>query len=130
MAGQSTWARKRWRLQLRPQARVAGNEVVIPLTVSGPIRNPAVKVNEIAAAESNAGTVAGAVIGNATPLGIVGGLLGVDKALGGGTTDICPAVLAAARGQAVAGGCHGGASTGQGSRLPPNPGAVLKNLFR
>jgi uncharacterized protein involved in outer membrane biogenesis len=41
-------------LQLRPQARIGGSDVVIPLAVSGPIRSPAVKVNEIAAAESNA----------------------------------------------------------------------------
>jgi AsmA protein len=142
-------------LQLRPRARVAGTAVVIPLAVSGPIRNPAVKVNEIAAAESNAGTVAGAVIGNATPLGIVGGLLGGNKmlggagikALGGDTTDICPPVLAAARGQATGGQAPGGQPAGGqgagGQAVPdaapgakpaapaaPNPGAALKKLFR
>ena len=63
-------------MALRPQARIAGTGVVIPVAVSGPIRDPAVKVNELGAAETNAGTVAGAVIGDATPLGIVGGLLG------------------------------------------------------
>jgi uncharacterized protein involved in outer membrane biogenesis len=114
-------------LQLRPLARVGGTEVVIPLAVSGPIRNPAVKVNEIAAAESNAGTVAGAVIGNATPLGIVGGLLGVNKALTGGTTDICPTVLAAARGQAVPESAPVAKPGAPGAR---DPGAALKNLFR
>ena len=66
-------------LALRPQARVAGTGLVIPIAVSGPIRDPAVKVNDLGAAEANAGTVAEAVIGNATPLGIVGGLLGGDK---------------------------------------------------
>ena len=74
---------------------------MIPIAVSGPIRDPAVKVNDLGAAEANAGTVAGAVIGDATPLGIVGGLLGADKLVGGGTADICPPALAAARGQAV-----------------------------
>ena len=72
-------------MALRPQARVAGTGLVIPIAVSGPIRDPAVKVNDLGAAEANAGTVAGAVIGNATPLGIVGGLLGGDKLFGGGT---------------------------------------------
>jgi AsmA protein len=113
-------------LQLRPQARIGGSDVVIPLAVSGPIRSPAVKVNEIAAAESNAGAVAGAVIGNATPLGIVGGLLGANKALPGGTTtDSCPVVLAAARGQAVPQQAAPPAKPGA-----PAPGGVLKNLFR
>ena len=67
------------------------------------------KVNDLGAAEANAGTVAGVVIGNATPLGIVGGLLGADKLVGGGTADICAPALAAARGQAVP------------QRPPPNP---------
>ena len=56
-------------LTLAPQARVAGTNVVIPVNVTGPIRDPGVKVNEIGAAERNAGSVAGAVIGNATPVG-------------------------------------------------------------
>jgi uncharacterized protein involved in outer membrane biogenesis len=116
-------------LQLRPQARVAGNDVVIPLAVSGPIRNPSVKVNEIAAAASNAGTVAGAVIGNATPLGIVGGLLGGPRALGGGSVDICPTVLAAARGQAVP-NPTAAAPAKPGRPAAADPGAVLKNLLR
>jgi hypothetical protein len=65
------------------------------------------------------------VIGNATPLGIVGGLLGGNKALSGGTTDICPVVLAAARGQAVPQQAAPPAKPGA-----PAPGGVLKNLFR
>ncbi len=63
-------------LTLAPQARIAGTGVVFPVALEGPIRDPTVKVNEIGAAERNAGAVAGAVIGDATPLGIVGGLLG------------------------------------------------------
>jgi hypothetical protein len=118
-------------LQLRPLGRVAGNEVVIPLAVSGPIRNPAVKVNELATAEANAGTVAGVVVGNATPLGIVGGLLGANKALTGGTSDICPAVLATARGQAVPPAAPPD-KPAPNAREPKarDPGATLKNLFR
>jgi uncharacterized protein involved in outer membrane biogenesis len=114
-------------MALRPQARVAGTGLVIPVAVSGPIRDPTVKVNDLGAAEANAGTVAGVVLGNATPLGIVGGLLGADKLLGGGgTTDICPPALAAARGQAVA-------EAPPAKAAPPktsNPETILKNLFR
>ena len=113
-------------MALRPQARVGGTGLVIPIAVSGPIRDPSVKVNDLGAAEANAGTVAGVVLGNATPLGLVGGLLGADKLLGGGTSDICPAALAAARGQAAP---QAAAKTPQPNALP-NPAAVLKNLFR
>jgi AsmA protein len=113
-------------MALRPQARVAGTGLVIPIAVSGPIRDPVVKVNDIGAAEANAGTVAGVLLGNATPLGIVGGLLGADKLVGGGTTDICPPALAAARGQAV----PEAATKGSQPNAPPNPAALLKNLFR
>lgn len=113
-------------MTMRPQARIAGTGVVIPLTVTGPIRDPAVKMNDLRTAEANAGTVAGAVIGGATGLGIVGGLLGTDKLLGGGSGDVCPAALAAARGQAV----PDAAPAKAGKPSMPNPGALLKNLFR
>ncbi len=126
-------------MALRPQARVARTDVVIPVAVSGPILAPSVKVNDLAAAEANAGTVAGVVLGNATPLGIVGGLLGADKLLTGGTTDMCPAALAAARGQAIPAAASeakpnaaspGAANPGAPNPGAPNPGALLKNLFR
>ncbi|MEA2725615.1 MAG: AsmA family protein [Acetobacteraceae bacterium] len=110
-------------MALRPQARVAGTGLVIPVAVSGPIRNPTVKVNDLGAAEANAGTVAGVILGDATPLGIVGGLLGADKLLGGGNSDICTPALAAARGQAVP---EAGAEQPSASK----PGAFFKNLFR
>jgi AsmA protein len=120
-------------MALRPQARVAGTGFVIPVAVSGPIRDPAVKVNDLGAAEANAGSVAGVVLGDATPLGIVGGLLGADKLLGGGTTDICAPALAAARGQAVPPAAAAGGSAvkpGAAKPAPVDPGALLKNLFR
>jgi uncharacterized protein involved in outer membrane biogenesis len=108
-------------LTLAPQARIAGTAVVIPIRVEGPIRDPSVEVNKLGAAERNAGSVAGAILGDATPLGIVGGLLGGDKLLGG-NTDICPVVLAAARGERVPAEASKPALT--------NPGTLLKNLFR
>jgi AsmA protein len=113
-------------MTLRPQARVAGTGLVIPVAVNGPIRDPAVKVNDLGAAEANAGTIAGVVIGGATGLGIVGGLLGGDKLLGGGTTDICGPALASARGQAAPAAAPAKSSQPSVS----NPGALLKNLFR
>jgi AsmA protein len=111
-------------MALRPQARVAGTSLIIPVAVSGPIRDPAVKVNDLGAAEANAGTVAGVAIGGATGLGIVGGLLGADKLIGGGSADICSPALAAARGQPI----PEPAKAAQPS--VSNPGALLKNLFR
>jgi uncharacterized protein involved in outer membrane biogenesis len=122
-------------MALQPRARVAGTNVVIPVNVTGPIRNPAVSVNRVGTAESNAGTVAGAVIGNATPLGIVGGLLG-DKLLGGATADICAPALAAARGQPVPApeaarpGVPNTPAPGTPNTKAPNPDAILRNLFR
>jgi AsmA protein len=120
-------------MALQPRARVAGTNLVIPVNVTGPIRNPAVSVNRVGTAESNAGTVAGAVIGNATPLGIVGGLLG-DKLLGGATPDICAPALAAARGQPVPEAARPGVSNAPAPGTPspkaPGPDAILKNLFR
>ncbi len=59
-------------MELRPQARLGGTAVVIPVSVAGPIRNPRVGMNKLGAAESNAGTVASAVLGSATPLGALG----------------------------------------------------------
>lgn len=116
-------------LQLRPQARIGGTGLVIPLEVSGSIRNPSVGVNRLGAAESNAGTVAGAVIGSATPLGIVGGLLGADKVLDGKPGDVCAPALASARGQRVAESSSApSARPAQPSR--PDPAAALRNLFR
>ena len=111
-------------MALRPEARVAGTGLVIPVAVSGPIRDPSVKVNDLGAAEANAGTVAGAVIGGATGLGIVGGLLGGDKLFSGGAADICTPALAAARGQAVP------EAAPAAKPSVSNPGAFLKNLFR
>lgn len=114
-------------LTLRPEARVGGTPVLIPIAVSGPIREPSVKVNDLGAAEANAGTVAHVVIGNATPLGIVGGLLGGNKLPGGAPADICAPALALARGQAV----PEAAATAPTSKPAANdPAAALRNLFR
>jgi AsmA protein len=116
-------------LGLKPQVKLAATSLVIPVKVTGPMRNPSASVDKLATATSNAGTVAGTVVGTATGLGIVGGLLGVDKALGLASGDPCPAALAAARGQPA----PAQATTGGAAKYVPsldNPGAALKSLFR
>ncbi|HVC60237.1 MAG TPA: AsmA family protein [Acetobacteraceae bacterium] len=113
-------------LQLRPQGRIAGTGIVVPLRVTGPVRSPNVAVNALGTAESNAGTVAGAVLGSATPLGLLGGLVGADKLLGGGSGDPCAGPLALARGQAPP---PARAPNAGGKPKPSSPGALLHELF-
>ena len=117
-------------MELRPQARLGGTAVVIPVSVAGPIRNPRVGMNKLGAAESNAGTVASAVLGSATPLGALGGLIGGNK-LTAGPADVCPAALAEARGQAApAAEAPGEAPAPAKQPKPVDPAALLKSLFR
>ena len=56
-------------LRVRPQARVAGTSLVVPMRISGPFRSPATAPDAAAGITENAGTVAGAVLGNTTPRG-------------------------------------------------------------
>lgn len=126
--GQETLA-----LQLRPQGRIAGTGLVVPLTVTGPIRSPGVQVNAIGAAKADVGTVAGAVVGSATPLGLVAGLLGGGKILNTTSVESCPAALAVARGQApppAPAPSRGPAPAARSRPQPANPADLLKNLFR
>jgi uncharacterized protein involved in outer membrane biogenesis len=116
-------------MELRPQARIGGTAVVIPVSVTGAIRNPRVGINKIGAAESNAGTVASALLGSTTPLGALGGLIGGNK-LSGGSADVCPAALAEARGQQARGQ---EAPAREAPAKQPNladPAALLKSLFK
>jgi AsmA protein len=117
-------------LRVRPQARVAGTGLVVPLRVTGSFRAPSTVPDPAAAVTQNAGTVAGAVLSKTTPLGIVAGALGEKKLLGGAEAD-CGAALAAARG--------GGGTPATGPAAPPAPqqqkkapdvGGALKQLFR
>jgi hypothetical protein len=87
-------------------------------------------VNAIGAAESNAGTVAGAVISNATPLGLLGGMLGGGKLLDSSSGDSCAGPLALARGQAAP--AAAAASSAQTQPKPKSSGsrALLHDLFR
>jgi AsmA protein len=114
-------------VQLRPQGRLAGTAIVVPLRVTGPIRSPDVKVNALGAAAANAGTVAGAVIGSATPLGLLGGVLGGDKLLGKAPGDTCAGPLALARGQTPPAAASGSSST---QPKPSGPAALFHDLLR
>ena len=105
-------------LQLKPHAKLAGTILVVPMHVTGPIGAPATRIERLDAAEDNAGTVAGAIIGDATPLGLLGGMLGADKLLGGG--DVCPGPLALARGDS--------APSAAGPK-PSRAGGFLQQLF-
>jgi len=112
-------------LTLRPQLRLAGNNVVLPLKVSGPIRAPGVAADQRGAAEANVGAVAGALAQGTKPRDILGGLL-ADQVTGGGA-DICPPALAMARGKPAP------AEPTPASRTTPtvpDPGVTLRNLFR
>lgn len=116
-------------LHLRPQARVGGTGLIIPLRVTGAIRSPGVALDPIGTAEANAGTVAGAVLGGATPLGLLGGVLGADKLVGGGSGDACAGPLAVARGQPAPAAANAPAPSSGGQKAP-NPAALLRQLFR
>jgi len=123
-------------LRVRPQAQVGTTGLVVPLRVTGSLRTPAVASDPTAAVTANAGTVAGAVIGGTTPLGIIAGLMGGQKLLGGSGEDCGPA-LALARGGAAAPASEA-APVGQAVQpsapaskpKPPNAGALLRQLLR
>jgi uncharacterized protein involved in outer membrane biogenesis len=106
-------------LRVRPQGRVAGTEIIVPVRVSGPWRSPATAPDAAAAVSQNAGSVAGAVLGQTTPLGAIAGALG-GKQLFGGSEAGCGTPRAAAKPTAP---------TPQAPK-PPNVGNVLKQLFR
>jgi AsmA protein len=113
-------------LHLRPQGRLAGTGIVVPLRVTGPVRRPDATVDALGTAESNAGTVAGAVIGSTTPLGLIGGVLGGDKLFGGGSGDPCAGPLALARGLAAPAAASSSAAA---QPKPSGAAALLHQLF-
>lgn len=126
-------------LGLKPQVRAAATTIVVPLQITGPMHAPSISVNKLGAAESNIGTIAGAVAGGATPAGIVSGLLGVTTPQGGASSDMCPAALAAARGQPAptqASTPARGAAANPKEKTPAaapslnNPAGLLKSLLQ
>ncbi len=114
-------------MQLRPQGRLGGTVIVVPLRLTGPIRSPAIVVNGLGAAEANAGTIAGTVAGSTSPLGLLGSLLGGGKLPDGGSGDSCTGPLALARGETAP---TAGASNALAQPKPINSGVLLHDLFR
>ncbi len=102
-------------LVLRPQLRIGGARVALPVRIAGPLRRPGVATDQGAALD--AGREA---------LGLLGGLLRGEKRLDDRVADEdpCPAALAAARGQAVAPGAEMPGS------ILTDPGAALRSLLR
>ena len=136
-------------MRVRPQAKVIATDVVVPMRVTGSMRSPTAVPDPTATITANAGTVAGAVVGGATPLGLAAGLLGGDKViknvLGGGGGVDCAAALAIARSQSGAAPVQPAAQTGAPGQAAPapapapaqaakpkpaSPGDLLKQLFR
>jgi uncharacterized protein involved in outer membrane biogenesis len=122
-------------LRIRPQGRVAGTPIVVPLKVEGSLRSPSVASDTAATIGANAGAVAGSVLGKSTPLGLLGGALGEQKLLGGsGEAVNCGAALAAARGEAAPAAATSAqpapAPAQKSQPKPPNPGQLLQKLFR
>ena len=117
-------------LDVRPQGRLGGTGVVVPLRVVGSLRNPGVTVNAVGAAESNIGSLAGTAIGSATPLGAIAGALLGGHGTGGGES--CPGPLAIARGQQPPQQPARAtpAPTPAAQPKAPNPANLLHQLFR
>jgi AsmA protein len=120
-------------LRVRPETRIAGTALVVPMRITGPFRSPSSAPDPTATVTQNAGTVAGAVLGNTTPMGLIAGALGVKQLQGGSEAD-CGAALAAARGTAVPAAQSNPAPQAapqqkQKQKLP-DVGSALKQLFR
>jgi uncharacterized protein involved in outer membrane biogenesis len=106
-------------LHLRPQAKLAGAGIVVPVRIGGSFRSPSAASDPGALVTQNAGSVAGAILGGATPLGLAAGVLGAKQLFGGSETDCGSVGTAAPAGQAAP----------QQQKLP-NVGGLLKELFR
>ena len=122
-------------LHVRPQGRVGGTGLVVPLHVAGPFRSPSAAPDPTAAVAANAGTVAGALLGHTHPSRRTGRRDGRTEIAGDAD---CGVALAVARGQPA-----GAASTGQAappaqSGQPPqqqkpklpDAGSLLRQLIR
>lgn len=114
-------------LLIRPQGRVGATEFRVPIRVSGPLRRARAVVDPSGAAEANAEGLVGIIIGNTTPLGVLGGLLGTDKLYGDPKTP-CPAALRIARGEAPP-AAPTSVLSDPASALP-DVGNIFRKLFR
>jgi uncharacterized protein involved in outer membrane biogenesis len=125
-------------MTLRPQGRVGGTGLVVPVGVTGSIRSPKTDVNALDAVAANARAVAGGVLAKGgTSLGALGRALLAGKSNSGtsaAATLSCPDALALARGETAPGAAAQPAAPASAAskteRKLPNAGALLRQLFR
>ena len=118
-------------LRVRPQARVAGTSLVVPMRISGPFRSPATAPDAAGADHRECRNRGGCRAGQHDPLGLAAGALGAKQLFGGAAVD-CGAALAGARGTsgAAAPAAPAAQPAPQQQPKPPNLGGMLKQLFR
>jgi len=86
-------------LIIRPQLRVAGDEIGVPVKVGGTFVNPTASVAPLAAVQEAAKTAVGLTVSLAEEIPGAGGLLGkIEGKIGSPSAgDVCPAALSLAR---------------------------------
>ena len=105
-------------LQLAQHGRVGGTGVAVPLRVTGPIRSPKIVADASGALEANAGSLAR----------LLGGVTGGKNPTTEGES--CAGPLALARGQNLPQGeTQHPLPEPKAPAKPPNPGALLRQLF-
>lgn len=116
-------------LRVRPQGRVGGTGFVVPVRVTGSLRDPAVSMDAAGAVQADIGSLAG---GKASPLGLLAGVLGGSKQqVGGGES--CAGPLALARGEKVPEqppAAAAKAPAAQPAAKPANPADLLRRFLR
>jgi uncharacterized protein involved in outer membrane biogenesis len=110
-------------LRVRPQTKVVGTGIVVPLKITGSFRSPSTTPDAAGAVTQNAGTVAGTVLGSTTPLGAIAGALGGKQLLGGVEVDCGPA-------RGGSGATAPAPQPAPQQQKRPDVGGVLKQLFR
>jgi uncharacterized protein involved in outer membrane biogenesis len=104
-------------LRVRPQARIAGTGIVVPLRVGGSFASPSAAPDPAGTVAENAGTVVGALLGGTNPLR--GAQLAPAASECGGAAEAARRTLG------------GAAQPGPQQRpKPPDIGGALKQLFR
>ena len=104
-------------LRVRPQARIAGTGIVVPLRVGGSFASPSAAPDPAGTVAENAGTVVGALLGGTNPLR--GAQLAPAASECGGAAEAARRTL-------------GGAAQPEPQQRPnpPDIGGALKQLFR
>ena len=88
---------------------------MVPLRIAGSLRSPTATSDTTATVTQNAGTVAGALLGAGTPLGLMAGALGGKQAVDG---------------PEPSGECAAARPAAPAQQKAPDVGGVLNRLFR